>query len=109
LKLPEKFHTKLQLWQKTKFPQQPQAEQKTTLGHDEWPKVHQSLVLQRQGVYLMVSLVSVSVEAAQRKSFGEDLNLVAGDLSNSQSGLVVTVEDQEVGLSIRPFAKFSLN
>jgi hypothetical protein len=65
---------------------------------------HQKLVVYHTG-----SLVSVLVVEQQLKCYGEDLSLDQHDLSNFQTGQVAMAEGQEVGLSIRHFATFSLN
>jgi hypothetical protein len=109
LKLLGKFLTILRSSQKTKSQPLPEVEQKTMLAPEGSLRVHQFLALQRQGVYLMVSMVSVSAAGALPKSYGEDLNSVLADLSSFPNGQVVMAEDQGVGLSIRHFARFSLN
>jgi hypothetical protein len=65
---------------------------------------HQKLV-----VYHTDSQVSVLVVEQQLKCYGEDLNLDQLDLSSFQTGQVAMGAGQEVGLSIRHFATFSLN
>jgi hypothetical protein len=65
---------------------------------------HQKLV-----VYHTDSQVSVLVVEQQLKCSGEDLNLDQASINNFLHGQGVTVADQEVGLSIRRFATFSLN
>jgi hypothetical protein len=55
------------------------------------------------------SQVSVLVVEQQLKCYGEDLNLDQQDLSSFLTGQVAMAEGQEVGLSIRHFATFSLN
>jgi hypothetical protein len=64
---------------------------------------------QRLVVYRTDSQVSVLVVEQQLKCYGEDLNLDQLDLSSFQTGQVAMGAGQEVGLSIRHFATFSLN
>jgi len=75
----------------------------------EWSMVRQSLALQRQGFYLSVLLVSDFRAERPLKSYGQDLNSVVKDLSNSQLGREDMVVDQEAGSFTQAFAKFSLN
>jgi hypothetical protein len=90
---------------------QPQAmaEQSITKVSAELSMVHQSLELQKQGAYLMVSLVSVFQVGAAPRYSGAVLNLVQRNLSSSQP----LAADLEKGLEaisyFQPFAKFSLN
>jgi hypothetical protein len=71
--------------------------------------VHQSLELQRRGVYLMVSLVSVFQAVEAPRYFGAVLNLVQKTSNNSQRLVVDLDEVQKVISYSQPFAKFSLN
>jgi hypothetical protein len=71
--------------------------------------VHQSLELQRRGVYLMVSLVSVFQAVEAPRYFGAVLSSVQKTSNNSQRLVVDLEEVQKVISYSQPFARFSLN
>jgi hypothetical protein len=71
--------------------------------------VHQSLELQKRGVYLMVSLVSAFQVVAAPRYFGADWNLVQRNLSSFQPLAVDLGKGLEAISYFQPFAKFSLN